>query len=171
MPIATRLTSNGTFLVNGSFDEYTSITPSKFRTSSNTVYSSGLDEVTGMSTLSNLVFYVDPGKISSYPGSGTLIRDIQNNLVIGTTQNSPTYTSTAPGYFTYNGTSQYIDFGDNKLAEIQDKTVMAWIYLTTAGGIGGIVDKDYDNGGVVKSFTGSSVPIEGTCCCTILGGV
>ena len=45
MPIATRLTNTGTLLVNGSFDENTSITPAKFRTTSTTVSAGTLDEV------------------------------------------------------------------------------------------------------------------------------
>lgn len=45
MPIATRLTNAGTLLVNGSFDENTSISPAKFRTTSTTVYAGELDEV------------------------------------------------------------------------------------------------------------------------------
>lgn len=147
MPLTSRLTSNGTFLLNGTFDEYTSITPSKFRTTSNTIYAGQFDEITGMSVLNSLTFYVDPGKIASYVGSGTRVRDIQTTTIIGTTQNSPTFTSTAPGYFTYNGTTQYIDFGNNAIAELQDKTVMAWMYLTATGGPVGIIDKDFDNGG------------------------
>jgi hypothetical protein len=43
--IATRLSNTGTLLVNGGFDENTSIAPSKFRTTSNTVFASALDEV------------------------------------------------------------------------------------------------------------------------------
>jgi hypothetical protein len=45
MPIATRLTNVGTLLVNGSFDENTSITPANFRTTSTTVSAGTLDEV------------------------------------------------------------------------------------------------------------------------------
>jgi hypothetical protein len=45
MPIATRLTNAGTLLVNGSFDENTSIAPAKFRTTSTTVSAGTLDEV------------------------------------------------------------------------------------------------------------------------------
>jgi hypothetical protein len=43
--IATRLSNTGTLLVNGGFDENTSIAPSNFRTTSNTVFSNALDEV------------------------------------------------------------------------------------------------------------------------------
>jgi hypothetical protein len=45
MPIASRLTSTGSLLVNGSFDENTSISPSVFRTNATTVYAGTLDEV------------------------------------------------------------------------------------------------------------------------------
>jgi hypothetical protein len=45
MPIASRLLSTGTLLVNGLFDENTSITPLKFRTTSTTVYAGTLDEL------------------------------------------------------------------------------------------------------------------------------
>lgn len=162
MPIATRLTASGTLLINGNFDEYTSITPSKFKIQSNTVYAGQFDEVTGMSSLNGLSFYVDPGKTSSYIGFGTTIKDIQNNSVSGITQNSPTFTSTAPGYFTYNGTTQYIDFGDVKLAEVQDKTIMAWIYQTSTGGLYSIIDKEFDNGGTSYGGWGFwSGPITG----------
>jgi len=46
MPIASRITSTGTLLVNGSFDENTSIAPAQFRTTSTTVYAGLLDENT-----------------------------------------------------------------------------------------------------------------------------
>lgn len=45
MPIASRLLSAGTLLVNGSFDENTSIAPTKFRTTADTIYAGELDEV------------------------------------------------------------------------------------------------------------------------------
>jgi len=46
MAIATRLTNTGTLLVNGNFDENTSIAPAKFSTTANTAYAGTLDEVT-----------------------------------------------------------------------------------------------------------------------------
>ena len=143
--IATRLTNTGNLLVNGTFDEYTYALN---KVSSDTVYTAQLDEVTGMSASNGLIFYIDPGKTASYPGTGTKINDIQTTTTVGTTQASPTFTSTAPGYFTLNGTSQYIDFGNVALAEVQDKTAIAWIYITSSlSGVVGIIDKEFDNGG------------------------
>ena len=126
----------------------TLVSGSLFKQTLDTVYTAQFDEVTGMTTSANLIFYVDPGETASYVGTGTRINDIQTTTVVGTTQNNPSFTSTAPGYFTYDGTSQYIDFGNVTLAELQDKTVTAWVYInTTLTSPDGIIDKDFDNGG------------------------
>jgi hypothetical protein len=45
MTTAARITNTGILLVNGTFDENSSISPSIFRTTSNTIYASTLDEV------------------------------------------------------------------------------------------------------------------------------
>jgi hypothetical protein len=57
-----------------------------------------------------LEFYVDANDPSSYPGSGSTWFDISGNNRNGTIVNSPTWNS--KGYFTFNGTSQYVDFGN-----------------------------------------------------------
>jgi hypothetical protein len=44
--VATQITSTGNLLVNGTFDEVTSIAPSTFRTTVDTVYANTFDEVT-----------------------------------------------------------------------------------------------------------------------------
>ena len=74
MPIASRLLSAGTLLVNGSFDENTSIAPTKFRTTADTVYAEALDEVslpTGTiffnGTISYLIFG-HPTSTGFFPG-------------------------------------------------------------------------------------------------------
>ena len=76
MAVASRLKSDGTLLVNGIFDENTSISPSKFRTTSNTVYAGTFDEVTlqGGSLLFNGPTGYRALSISSIPtitGTGT----------------------------------------------------------------------------------------------------
>jgi hypothetical protein len=83
-------------LVNGSFDENTSIAPAKFRTTSTMVSASTLDEVTGMVATNGMIAYIDAGKLESYPGAGTSVRDLVN----------PT---TNPA--TLNGTISYVSAG------------------------------------------------------------
>lgn len=57
-----------------------------------------------------LVFYVDAGNSSSYPGSGTTWTDLlgSNN---GTLTNGPTYNSGNGGSIVLDGTNDYVDFG------------------------------------------------------------
>ena len=128
MPIASRLTNTGTLLVNGSFDENTSIAPSKFRTTSTTVYAGELDEVTisggavakreintGVLQVKNifdeftgapivdtsLQLWLDAGQPASYPGTGTTWTDLTGNGNNGTLVNSPTYSTGNGGYFSF----------------------------------------------------------------------
>jgi hypothetical protein len=56
---------------------------------------------------------LDVNKLSSYPGTGTSWNDMagSNN---GTMMNSVGYTASNGGGLTFNGTNQYVDFGQNK---------------------------------------------------------
>lgn len=138
MPIASRLTNTGTLLVNGSFDENTSIAPSKFRTTSNTVFASEFDEVTinggavakrevNDGTLqiknifdeftgapvvnTNLRLWLDAAQTTSYSGSGTTWTDLSGAGNNGTIVNSPTYSTDNGGYFSFgSGGSQRTSF-------------------------------------------------------------
>jgi hypothetical protein len=117
--IAARLTSTGTLLVNGAFDE---VTQSTISTRANLILASEfdevtisggavaqrqnsngniqlagiLDEVTGMIVTNGLIAYIDAGKYESYTGTGTSVRDLVNP-------------STNPA--TLNGTISYVSAG------------------------------------------------------------
>ena len=58
----------------------------------------------------NLILHIDAGNASSYSGSGSAWNDLSGNNNHGTLINSPTYTSSSGGYFTFNGTNQYSTF-------------------------------------------------------------
>lgn len=101
----------------------------------------------GKIVTSGLVFAVDTADRNSYTSGSTTFRDLSENRRNGTLTNSPTYNSANGGSIVLNGTTQYIDYGNNTLGvEVQDKTACAWIYKTSSGGIYGIIDKDFDNG-------------------------
>jgi hypothetical protein len=55
-----------------------------------------------------LQVYYDYGIRESYVGTGSTINDLSGNNKNTTTVNSPTFTSTGGGYFSFNGTNQYL---------------------------------------------------------------
>ena len=81
------------------------------------------------SVLDGLVLSVDANNIKSYSGSGTSWTDLSRSKVVGTLTNSPTYSS---GYFSLNGSTQYVNFGTQTLGvSAASKTMCAWIYPTS----------------------------------------
>lgn len=58
----------------------------------------------------NLIFCLDPGNKKCYSGSGASAKDLSPNKMAINLIGSPTYSSDKGGYFTLNGTSQYMTF-------------------------------------------------------------
>jgi hypothetical protein len=55
---------------------------------------------------SGLTLMIDSGYVPSYPTTGTTWYDLSGNVNDGTLVNSPTFSSSNNGYFTFNGTTQ-----------------------------------------------------------------
>jgi hypothetical protein len=131
----TRLTNSGTFLVNGSFDE---ITTSSIRVTTDTVFASTLDEVSGMGVQTNLLTYIDAGKIESY----NFNYDRQRLVDLSTSsrivmQNTATWVSTFSGGLSYpvipgtvSGTEPWVQLQDSVLNNRSSGTISAWIQYT-----------------------------------------
>lgn len=83
--------------------------------------------------LSNLTMYLTASNSSSYPGSGATWFDISGNSADITLVNSPTYTSGTPGYFTFNGTSQYGTGSKTGILSPSSYTKSIWFYLNGYG--------------------------------------
>ena len=86
-----------------------------------------------------LVFSLDAANKRCYSGSGTS----SNSLIGGigaTLINGVGFTSTNNGYFSFDGSDDYIDFGnDSSLSAIggnSNVTASAWVYYTAYGGGG-----------------------------------
>jgi len=80
-----------------------------------------------------LSMYLDAADLLSYPGTGTVWSDISGNGNNGTLVSSPTYSSSNGGYFTFNGTSQYVGLPYNATTltfSSKNFTLDCWIYLT-----------------------------------------
>jgi hypothetical protein len=114
MSIASRLTSTGTLLVNGTFDETAQSTIS---TRANLVLAGGFDEVTGMVVTNGMIAYIDAGKPESYTGTGTSVRDLVNP-------------DTNPA--TLNGTISYVSAGSASYWNIATGAATNYITSTLA---------------------------------------
>lgn len=77
-----------------------------------------------------LTLQLDASNSTSYPGSGTTWFDLagtqQNITLVGT----PTYTSTTPSYFTFNGSSQY-GTGVGAVLTATSYTKSVWFYMNS----------------------------------------
>ena len=59
-----------------------------------------------------LVLCLDAANPKSYPGSGTVWFDISGNSRNGTLTNSPTFSSSNQGYFSFDGTDDFVSIPD-----------------------------------------------------------
>jgi hypothetical protein len=71
-----------------------------------------------------LVLSLDAANSRSYPGTGTTWTDLSGNDNTGTLTSSPTYISLNNGYFSFNGSTQYVELG-NKF-NIDEGTAALW---------------------------------------------
>lgn len=87
-------------------------------------------------TTNGLVFCVDSADLNSYPGSGTSWRDMSGNNRTGTLVNSPTYTNTNGGYFTFNGSNNSVTFSDTGLPSGNaTRSVSMWFRVAAIGNV------------------------------------
>jgi hypothetical protein len=77
-------------------------------------------------------YYYDPGNSSSYSGSGTALNDISGNGRNASLANNPAYTSGTGGYFTFNGSNNYIIGPNAYNAGNTSHTVEIWVRPTAA---------------------------------------
>jgi hypothetical protein len=79
-----------------------------------------------------LVLYLDASQLRSYDRSATttwtnLISTVNN----GTLTNTPTFNAANGGSFTFNGTDEYVDCGNNASLQINAGTISCWMKTTT----------------------------------------
>lgn len=83
-----------------------------------------------------LVLYLDAGRSTSYPGTGTTWTDLSSNGKNYTLQNGPTYSSVNGGVITFAGaSSQYANSSASLFTSASNNpyTISLWIYPTGAG--------------------------------------
>lgn len=93
-----------------------------------------------------LVLNVDAGFTPSYPQGGTGWYDISGGGITGILTNGPTFNSSNNGSIVFDGSNDYVDFGNQNLGiDLIDKSFCAWVYLgASLANPTGIIDKDFD---------------------------
>jgi len=77
-------------------------------------------------------YYYDPGNVLSYSGSGAVLNDISGNGRSASLVNSPSYTSGTGGYFTFNGSNNYIIGPNAYNAGNTSHTIEIWVRPTSS---------------------------------------
>jgi hypothetical protein len=86
-----------------------------------------------------LVLNLDAGNANSYPGTGTTWFDLASSTN-GSLVNSPTFNS---NQFTFNGTNQFVNFGNINNIGTDSVTLVAWIKTIANQDYAGIIGKAF----------------------------
>ena len=78
-----------------------------------------------------LVLALDAADQNSYPGSGTTWNDMSGNGNTGTLTNTPTYSSTNSGTFTFDGSTQYVSLPSSLTRLNTNYSISMWINPST----------------------------------------
>ena len=90
-----------------------------------------------------LVAYFDVPNTRSYPGSGTSVIGLIGGIG-ATLVNGVGFTSTNNGYFSFDGSNDYLDFGNSSQIQLTNGTICAWCRTSSPGGsFRGIVAKQF----------------------------
>ena len=80
----------------------------------------------------SLVFNIDAGNTSSYPGSGATWTDLAASPLSGTLTNGPTYDTDGGGSIVFDGTNDYVTWGTGtKLRFTSSFTYTIWLKLSS----------------------------------------
>jgi len=96
-----------------------------------------------------LVFNMDAANRASYPQTGTTATDTINNIVgtltgAGGSNNTPQWENTNGGVFDFDGTDDYIDFGDPSVLSFGNSStdspfsISQWWYMDSAASFRGV---------------------------------
>lgn len=108
-----------------------------------------------------LVYYLDAANPRCYTGTGNTAFDLKGSIVSALV-NGTGFSSTQNGYFSFDGTNDYIDCS-NFLDNPTDFTVMAWHKTSASTNIQMIVAKlvNYGSGAGWGMFTRGDIPTQG----------
>jgi hypothetical protein len=104
-----------------------------------------------------LVLNVDAGYVGSYPTVNNTWYDISGGNITGTLTNGPTFNSSNSGSLLFDGTNDYVTFGNQNLGiDLTNKSFCVWVKLsaTQPSNPVSIIDKQFDNTPPTSSYGG-----------------
>lgn len=91
---------------------------------------------------SGLVLNLDA---ANYAGTGSTLADTSSSALTATLSNSPAYSTSNGGYFTYNGSNTALLVPNNTVLDSQSITVETWAYPSSTGQYGTMLEKGTQN--------------------------
>lgn len=93
-----------------------------------------------------LVFHIDAANFKSYSGTGLTAFGLIGGIG-GTLVNGVGYNAANNGYFSFDGTNDYINFGNTSIVQQSSGTLSAWVRSNSPGSsFRGIIAKQYAYG-------------------------
>ena len=90
-----------------------------------------------------LVLYLDAANQKSYPGTGITWTNLSNNANNGSLINGPSYNSANKGFFSFDGSNDYVSFSSNpSLTNQISFEVVVFLNSTTPNGNGWILGRE-----------------------------
>jgi hypothetical protein len=88
-----------------------------------------------------LVLDLDAAKQDSYPGSGTVWRDIAGGVITGSLINGPTFNPSNFGSIVFDGVNDYVSCGNVLFNDVNATTISIWVNIQTFIGNKSIISK------------------------------
>jgi hypothetical protein len=93
-----------------------------------------------------LIMYIDAANTRSYSGSGNTANGLAGGIG-GTLVNGVSFTSSNSGVFVFDGSNDYINFGNSSVVQQSSGTLSAWVKTSAPGGsFRGIIAKQFAYG-------------------------
>jgi hypothetical protein len=98
-----------------------------------------------------LILDLDAAKQDSYPGSGTVWRDIANNVITGSLINGPTFNNANGGSIVFDGVNDRVDSTINNVVP-NSWTVASWLINIKTTGVAAFVAKSGEGPNYNQNF-------------------
>jgi hypothetical protein len=99
-----------------------------------------------------LVLNLDAAKRDSYPGSGTVWRDIAGGVINGSLINGPTFNPNNFGSIVFDGVDDFVSCGNVLFNDVNATTISIWVNIQTFIGNKSIISKGAQGEGSNTTF-------------------